>query len=55
MQRYVQRAGGTSSSTESRVLKLKGLPYSTREEDLRAFFEGFQLNKARAPTRLHHS
>ena len=40
MQRFARR---TTPATESRILKLKGLPYATKEGDLQAFFQNFKL------------
>ncbi len=43
MQRGFTRRGGTSPASESKVLKLKGLPYATKEADLLDFFRDFKL------------
>ena len=40
MQRFARR---TTPAAESRILKLKGLPYATKEGDLQAFFQNFKL------------
>lgn len=42
MQRFVRR-GGSVPAAESRILKLKGLPYATKEGDLHDFFRDFKL------------
>ena len=44
-------------AAESRVLKAKGLPYSTRETDLQEFFRDYRLVKVRtrASVRASHS
>lgn len=40
MQRFARRAG---TPGESRILKLKGLPYATKAGDLQEFFQAFKL------------
>lgn len=39
-------AQGVSDTQNTSVLKLKGLPFSAQEADLKEFFAGFQVVKA---------